>query len=95
MERIRDWLRRLTGQTRSNAARPQRSDGAARQTRADRIVALQADVSRLQQEILALSNAAVGGPGGAARGASSAQMAQLEQRLEATQEELAKYQGRI
>ena len=71
-------------------AQSQDSDRAARKTRADHVTELQVCVSRLQQDILALSNAASGLTGG-----SNAQMAALERELDEAQRELAKYQGRI
>jgi peptidoglycan hydrolase CwlO-like protein len=87
MDKIRDWLsRRSSGSTSANTAKTQDSDRAARTTRADNVTELQAKVSRLQQEILALSNTA---------GSSTAQMAALERELDQAQRELAKYQGRI
>jgi peptidoglycan hydrolase CwlO-like protein len=87
MDKIRAWLSRLSsGSTSSNTTKTQDSDWAARTTRADHVTELQAKVSRLQQEILALSNTA---------GSSNAQMAALERELDQAQRELAKYQGRI
>jgi peptidoglycan hydrolase CwlO-like protein len=87
MYRIRDWLSRFSsGSTSSNPVKTQDTDRAARETRADHVADLQARVSQLQQEILALSNAA---------GTSKAQMAALERELDEAQRELAKYQGRI
>ena len=87
MDRIRAWLSRFSsGSTSSNTLKTQDSDRAARETRADQVVELQARVSRLQQDIVALSNAS---------GTSKAQMAALERELDEAQRELAKYQGRI
>jgi hypothetical protein len=86
MERIRDWFSRFSsGSTPLNTVT----------TRADHVVELQAHVSRLQQEILALSNAAASSHNGDTRGDSNAQMASLERQLDEAQRELAKYQGRI
>jgi hypothetical protein len=59
------------------------------------VIELQARVSRLQQEILALSNAAESATNGNPRGDSKAQLATLERQLDEAQRELAKYQGRI
>jgi hypothetical protein len=97
MDRIRAWFSRLSsGSSSPNTAQTQDSGGAARKTRADHVTELQAKVSRLQQEILALSNtAAAGPPAGDTRGDSNAQMAALERELDEAQRELAKYQGRI
>jgi len=87
MDKIRDWLsRHSSGSTSANTAKTQVSDQAARTSRADHVAELHARVSRLQQEILALSNAP---------GSSNAQMAALERELDDAQRELAKYQGRI
>jgi peptidoglycan hydrolase CwlO-like protein len=87
MDKIRDWLsRRSSGSTSATTVQTQDPDRAARTTRADNVTELQAKVSRLQQEILALSNTA---------GGSTAQMAALERDLNQAQRELAKYQGRI
>lgn len=87
MDRIRDWLsRRSSGPTSAHTVQTQDAARAARKTRADHVADLHAHVSRLQQEILALSNAA---------GTSKAQMAALERELDEAQRELAKYQGRI
>jgi peptidoglycan hydrolase CwlO-like protein len=87
MDKIRDWLsRRSSRSTSASTAKTQDSDRAARTTRADHVTELQAKVSRLQQDILALSNSA---------GSSTAQMAALERELDQAQRELAKYQGRI
>jgi hypothetical protein len=96
MERIREWLNRLSpGSTPANATQTQDSDRAARNTRADHVTELQAKVSRLQQDILALSNAA-GGPSTVnTYGSSDARMATLERELDEAQRELARYQGRI
>jgi hypothetical protein len=55
---------------------------------------MQAHVSKVQQDILALSNAA-GRTDADAREGSNAQMAALERELDEAQRELAKYQGRI
>jgi hypothetical protein len=96
MDRIRAWLSRLSfGSTSASTVQTQDSDQVARNTRADHVTELQAKVSRLQQEILALSNAAGGPTAGDTRGGSNAQMAALERQLDEAQRELAKYQGRI
>jgi hypothetical protein len=96
MDRIRTWFSRLSsGSTSANTAQTQDSGQAARKTRADHVIELQALVSRLQQEILTLSNAAGGPTAGDTRGGSNAQMAALERQLDEAQRELAKYQGRI
>jgi peptidoglycan hydrolase CwlO-like protein len=87
MDRIRAWLSRLSfGSTSANTVQTQDSDQVARNNGAYHVTELQAKVCRLQQEILALSDAL---------GGSNAQMAALERQLDEAQRELAKYQGRI
>lgn len=95
MDRIRDWLRRRSSQPASSpAAGTSGSDLGTRTARADHIIALRAEVSRLQQERLALSNAGKGQP--SATGTDShRQMATIERGLDRAQRELAKLQGRI
>jgi hypothetical protein len=96
MDKIRAWLKRLSpGSTSSNTAQTQDPGQSARTTRAEHVTELQAKVSSLQQEILALSNAAGGSTAGDTRGGGNAQMAALERQLDEAQRELAKYQGRI
>jgi hypothetical protein len=96
MDTIRAWLKRLSpGSTSSNTAQTQDPGQSARTTRAEHVTELQAKVSSLQQEILALSNAAGDSTAGDIRGGSNAQMAALERQLDEAQRELAKYQGRI
>jgi hypothetical protein len=56
---------------------------------------MQANVSRIQQDILALSNATKGQAGSEQDGAEAGQMAALNRELEMAQRELAKIQGRI
>jgi hypothetical protein len=56
---------------------------------------LHENVSRIQQEILALSNTAESQTDSGSRGGCSARMAELERELDEEQRELAKYHGRI
>ncbi len=96
MDRIRDWLGRFSSGSRSsNTSRQSGSDSDSRKTRADHVTELHENVSRIQQEILALSNTAEGQTDSGSRGGSSARMADLERELDEAQRELAKYQGRI
>jgi len=91
MDKFRDWLKhRAPWASSSQTSQPPGSDEGKRMARADQIRKLQADVSRLQQERLALSNA-----GGDQAGAGDGQMAKLELELNQAQQELAKLQGRI
>jgi peptidoglycan hydrolase CwlO-like protein len=96
MDRIRDWFGRFSsGSKSSNTSRPRGSGSDSRQNRADHVTELHENVSRIQQEILALSNAAEGQTDGGTRGGNQARMADLERELDEAQKELAKYQGRI
>ena len=96
MDTIRAWLSRFSsGSSSANTAKTQDPGRSARETRADHVVELQAHVSQLQQEIIALSNAAESQSDGNARGGSDSKMAALERQLEEAQRELSKYQGRI
>ena len=88
MDRIQNWLRsRSQGGQSTQSARTSTSDEGRLNSRADQIRALQANISRLQQERLELSNAEVK--------AVNEQMTRVERELEMTQRELAKFQGRI
>lgn len=93
--KIREWVSSLfAGLRPQTEAQVRATDQNVRQKRADMVAGLHADVSRLQQEILQLSNAA--GPGGeGGDGPNDARIADLAKDLSAKQRELAKYQGRI
>jgi len=86
MDRLRDWLRHRTPT--SSSAHTATTDEGRRRARADHISRLQADISRLQQERLELSNEG----GDQARNEG---MARIERELGTAQQELAKLQGRI
>jgi len=96
MDRFRAWISRFSsGSASANTVKTQDTNKTRRESRADLVVELQANISRLQQEILALSNAESSPPDGGAGDGSNPQMAALERQLEKAQRELAKYQGRV
>ena len=89
-------LHRLSAQPQSTRVRPRQNlDRDSRAARATDVTAMQANVSRIQQDILALSNATNGQAGSEQDGAEAGQMAALNRELEMAQRELAKIQGRI
>ena len=94
MERLIGWLRSVFGSQGSSPPNPgsDRSQFASR-PRADRILELQAEVRRLQQDRLALSKSIE--LGDRADVAASAEMATIEQAIGTAQVELAKLQARI
>ena len=58
LEKVREWLRSIfAGQRTPTEAQARATDQRVRQKRAELVAGLHADVSRLQQEILELSNA--------------------------------------
>jgi hypothetical protein len=88
MDRILNWLRsRSNGVTSTQSSWTPASDESRRNSRTDQIRVLQANISRLQQERLKLSNAEVR--------SGNEQMTRVERELETTQRDLAKIQGRI
>ena len=96
LESLRDWLKtRFRSPDTSPTAHSAVTGDAARQNRATLVAALREDVSRLQQEILALSNASEDRPAAADRKVDSAKISALERQLTEKQQELAKLQGRI
>lgn len=95
LESLRDRLKRFRTPESSPTAHSAVSGEAARQNRATLVAALREDVSRLQQEIVEVSNAAEGRPGTAEQKADSARITALEHQLTEKQQELAKLQGRI
>ena len=96
VEQIRNWLKRFTtSDTPTPTGQSRGSEQAARENRATLVEALRQDVSRLQQEILTLSNAADGQIAGAERPPENVKIAALECQLNEKQQELAKFQGRI
>ena len=95
LDSLRDWLKRFRSPTASPTAHSATTGDAARQQRASRVAALRNDVSRLQQEILTLSNALDGHTGGDAHQAGRERLVALERQLTETQQALAKLQGRI
>jgi hypothetical protein len=95
LESLRDWLKRFKTPDTSPTAHSAVTGEVARQNRATLVAALREDVSRLQQEIVTISNAAEGRPGTAEQRADSAKISALEHQLTEKQQELAKLQGRI
>lgn len=93
MDTIRSLLKRITRRTAEPAAtqRPPSTSTDGRQSRAVHVTEMQAEVSRLQQEILAHSQSSR--DAGAA--AFDAKMSGLERELDTAQRELAKLQGRV
>jgi chromosome segregation ATPase len=94
MENLREWLgRMLPGRRASEPARKPMDSQESRDTRADRVRKLQAEVSRLQQRRLELSNSA-----GSAQDANVDavhEMESIERALDTAQTELSKLQARI
>lgn len=95
LDSLRDWLKRFRSPNASPTAHSATTGDAARHQRATTVAALRDDVSRLQQEILALSNALDGHSSGDAHKAGREQLVALERQLTETQQALAKLQGRI
>ena len=93
MDAIRALLKRLTPRPAEPATpqRPSPSAAEGRQSRADHVTEMRAEVSRLQQEILAHSQSSR--DAGAA--AFDAKMSSLERELDTAQRDLAKVQGRV
>lgn len=92
MDKIRTLLHRLSPRPPSaDKSERQAPDRDLRGSRATHVSAMQANVSRIQQEILELSNAVeVDGAG-----VSPGRMADLERELNTAQRELARIQGRV
>lgn len=95
LDSLRGWLKRFRSPATSPTTHSAVSGDVARQNRATLVEALREDVSRLQQEILAISNAAEGRPDDADRKVDGAKISALERQLTEKQQELAKLQGRI
>jgi predicted nucleic acid-binding Zn-ribbon protein len=94
MEKLREWLRGgipMPGSSKPAGKRPDTQE--SRDSRADRIRNLQAEVSRLQQQRLELSNTAGTVPDSTE--AISREMESSERALETAQQELSKLQARI
>jgi hypothetical protein len=94
MEKLREWLGRiLPGQRSPEPARKPMDTQESRDSRADRVRKLQAEVSRLQQRRLELSNT----PGSAqdANVDTVHEMEAIERALDTAQIELNKLQARI
>jgi hypothetical protein len=88
LEKLRIWIQKLTSRDTSPDV-PFRDIGEpARQNRDTLVASMREDVSRLQQELLALSNVADGH-------IDDARISALERQLNEKQQELAKFQGRI
>lgn len=96
MQKIRDLLgRRSSKREPSDSAHARHAYATSTSTRALHVANLHADVSRLQQEILALSDAAQGETDPKARAESEAKMIRLGRELDLAQQEASKFQARI
>jgi hypothetical protein len=93
-ERLRDRFKHLGALITPTSGRPAPSSELARKDREHLVFQLQSDISRLQHQIIQLSNDSAGGQGGK-HGAGNAQMTALERELDAKQRELSLYQARI
>ncbi len=94
VQRVKDFFGPSgNGRPRSSASVGEAT--AARTHRHDVIVALQADVRRLQQEITDLADREGIDPDASVDEIESREMQSLHRRLSAKQAELAKYQARI
>ena len=96
MTTVRDWLRhRFSRSFARQTAHTSGSGQSARTSRADRITELQATISSLQQDRVALSQAPREASGTGTDEASDKPMIALERELDDAQRELATIQGRI
>jgi ABC-type phosphate transport system auxiliary subunit len=94
MEKLREWLgRMLPGKRASVPARKPMDTQESRDSRAYRVLKLQAEVSRLQQRRLELSNTA--GSTQDANVDTANEMESIERALDTARTELNKLQARI
>ncbi len=96
LRELRDWARaRFSQGSPQTQGEVHAAAQEARETRADHVVALQAEVRKLQQDITDLSGSPDGGTEGRESTADPSRLAVLEKELEEKQRELAQFQGRV
>jgi hypothetical protein len=96
LKNLRTWVaRRVSGSEPPNRGHGPEAAKATRENRAALVVALQAEVRTLQQEIADLTTAWDTGTDQSDRGVATARLRALETALEQKQGELSKIQGRI